>query len=152
VEEDRGAPGYLHAELARAAAEEDVTSLRQTLDSLRSRDAAILQMYLENGYSFRYIAAITRSDPRTVARTVRRVMQRVRDWRCICLLAAGRLNDFQLAVAREYLLLGLTQREVAAHRGTNRSTVRATLRELEIYVGRRLSRRRPGRTEQGRIK
>jgi hypothetical protein len=141
--------------LAHSRARNFTTDARRQIEDIlekaalfESRDAALLRLHLEKGTTFRDIASLAGLRERTVARRIRRLMWRLRTWRCIR-LAGGGLDAVEMALARCYVIKGLSIGRVAAAHGMTTHAVAGVLAKVEAVTGCKFVARRKGRTRKG---
>lgn len=109
--------------------------LRRGLNLLRGEDRLLLTMHICNGLSFRQISQLTGTDPTSVARRIQRTAERLADGKYIqCLRHRDTLGNREMAVARDYFLLGLPMTRIAAKRNLSYYRVRKTAKKLRRLV------------------
>jgi predicted DNA-binding protein YlxM (UPF0122 family) len=109
--------------------------LRGRLNLLSGTDKVLMTMYIEHGNSIRQIARIRGASEACVARRIRAITQRLTDGTYIdCLRNRDKLTGRQLAVAKDYYLMGLSMRQIAAKRRRSYYCVRETLAEIRSIV------------------
>jgi len=119
----------------RNRARERIELLRSRAWLLEGKDKVLIQMYLENGASFRQMAAIAEVNEVTIARRIHKLVKRLVDGGYItCLRNREQLSRVELEVARDYLLAGLSQRSIAAKRMCSVYRVRMILKKIEQLV------------------
>jgi len=92
-------------------------------------------MYIEHAVSIRQIARIRGVSEASVARRIRAITKRLTDGLYIdCLRNRDKLNGRQLAVAKDYYLMGLSMRQIAAKRRRSYYRVREALNEIRSIV------------------
>jgi predicted DNA-binding protein YlxM (UPF0122 family) len=92
-------------------------------------------MYICNGLSFRQISQLTGMDATSVARRIQRAAKRLADGKYIlCLRNRDRLDNGEMALAKDYFLLGLAMTEIAAKRELSYYRVRETVKRLRCFV------------------
>ena len=113
--------------------------LRSRVDLLSGRDKALMQMRIWYGASFRQLAIIARVNDVTIARRIHKLTGRLLNSEYItCLRNRERFTRFELVVARDTFLMGISQRIIAAKHDSTVYTIRATQRKIrrlldEIY-------------------
>ena len=115
---------------------------RNRIDSLRSRvgllvgkDKLLMTMYLENGNSFRQIARLTGVNISTVARRIHKLAKRLTNGEYItCLRNREKFTGAELVIVKDYFLVGLTRREIAAKRNCSVYRVRKILKKVQRLV------------------
>jgi len=109
--------------------------LRSRLNLLSGTDKLLMTMYIEHGNSIRQIARIRGVSESSVARRIRAITKRLTDGPYIdCLRNRDRLTCRQLAIAKDYYLMGLSMRQIAAKRRRSYYHVRDILIEIRSIV------------------
>jgi len=109
--------------------------LRSRLNLLAGTDKLLMTMYVEHAVSIRQIARIRGVSETSVARRIRAITKRLTDGPYInCLRNRDKLNSRQLAIAKDYYLMGLSMRQIAAKRRWSYYRVRDTLIEIRNIV------------------
>ena len=109
--------------------------LRSRLNLLSGTDKLLMTMYIEHGNSIRQIARIRGASETRIARRIRAISKRLLDGPYIdCLRYRDRLTSLQLAIAKDYYLMGLSMRRIAAKRRWSYYRVRDTLVEIKTVV------------------
>ncbi len=109
--------------------------LRSRLNLLSGTDKLLMIMYVEHGNSIRQIARIRGVSETSVARKIRAITKRLTDGPYIdCLRNRNKLTGRQLAVAKDYYLMGLSMRQIAAKRCRSYYRVRDTINEIQNIV------------------
>ena len=122
-----------------------VDVLRERLWILDGCDKSLMETYLE-GISFRKIARIAGVNEATVARRVGRISKRLMDATyIICLRNSDVLGKENVEIARDLLVRGVSQREIARKRNVSIYRVRKVMAEV-----RRLATRVKGEGERGK--
>jgi DNA-binding CsgD family transcriptional regulator len=132
---DRLAAGQFRAKAVMTAEREEMDILRGRIVLLQKRDRALVTMCLENGVTFGQIAQVAGLSEGTVSRRMQRIMVRLHNWEYVKLAQRKGLGAGDVAVAREYLVMGLSQREVAAGLGCSREAVICALARIELVTG-----------------
>ena len=122
---------------------DEIELLRSRLSLLSGTDKLLMTMYIRNGNSIRQIARIRGVTETSIARRIRAVSKRLVNSPYIdCLRCRDRLTSLQLAIAKDYYLMGLSMRRIAAKRRWSyyrvRDTViaiRSILNELHCRTG-----------------
>ena len=113
------------------------------LNLLTGTDKVLMTMYIQHGNSIRQIARIRGVSETSVARRIRAISKRLVEGPYIeCLRNRDRLTSGQLAIAKDYYLMGLSIRRIAAKRRWSYYRVRDTLIEIKSIVNE--SQRRTG--------
>ena len=109
--------------------------LRSRLNLLSGTDKLLMTMYIGHGNSIRQIARIRGVSETSVARKIRAITKRLTDGPYIdCLRNRNKLTGCQLAVAKDYYLMGLSMRQIAAKRCWSYYRVREALIEIQNIV------------------
>lgn len=109
--------------------------LRSRLNLLSGTDKLLMTMYIEHGNSIRQIARIRGVSETSVARKIRAITKRLTDGPYIdCLRNRNKLTGRQLAIAKDYYLMGLSMRQIAAKRCRSYYRVRDTINEIQNIV------------------
>ncbi len=120
----------------------DENEYRDRIDLLRSRvnlltgkDKLLMTMYLENSNSFRQMARLAGVNESRIARRIHRVTKRLIDGEYItCLRNRDKFSKRELAVAKDYFLLGLSMKKIAGKRRWSYYHVRKTLKKIQRLV------------------
>lgn len=106
---------------------------------LKKTDKALMQMYLRNGNTFSQMARVVGVNEATIARRIHKLTSRLLDGGYIsCLRNRGQLSKDDLQVARDYLLVGLSQHKIAAKRDISVYQVRKSLRIIQRTIESRM--------------
>lgn len=109
--------------------------LRSRLNLLTGTDRLLMTMYIEHGNSIRQIARIRGATEASIARRIRAISKRLANGPYIdCLRCRDKLTGLQLAIAKDYYLMGLSIRRIAAKRRWSRYRVRSALIEIRSIV------------------
>ena len=109
--------------------------LRSRVSLLRGEDKLLMTMYLENGNSFRQIARLVGVNVATVARKIHKLTKRLIDGEYVtCLRNRDKFTKVELAVAKDYFLLGLTIKEMAAKHSYSIYRTRKTLKRIQQLI------------------
>lgn len=109
--------------------------LRSRLNLLAGTDKLLMTMYIEHGNSIRQIARIRGAAESSIARRIRAISKRLTDGPYIdCLRCRDKLTGLQLAIAKDYYLMGLSMRRIAAKRRWSYYRVRDTLIGIQSIV------------------
>jgi predicted DNA-binding protein YlxM (UPF0122 family) len=107
---------------------DQIELLRSRLSLLSGTDKLLMTMYIRNGNSIRQIARIRGATETSIARRIRAVSKRLADGPYIeCLRCRDRLTSQQLSIAKDYYLMGLSMRRIAAKRCWSYYRVRDTI-------------------------
>jgi len=109
--------------------------LRRRLNLLAGTDKVLMTMYVEHENSFRQIARVCGVSEANVARRINGIISRLTDGQYIaCLRNRDKLSKWQLTVAKDYFLLGLSIRKIADKRRRSYYHVRDTLNDIRNIV------------------
>lgn len=109
--------------------------LRRRLALLSGTDKVLMTMYLENGNSFRQIARVRGVNETSVARRVHKITTRLRDSEYIaCMRNRAKLTTDQMAIAKDFFLMGLPMSKIAVKRGSSVHRVRRALIEIRGLI------------------
>lgn len=109
--------------------------LRSRLNLLTGVDKLLMTMYIQHGNSIRQIARIRGATETSIARRIRAISKRLADGPYIeCLRCRDKLTDLQLAIAKDYYLMGLSMRQISARRRWSYYRVRDTLIEIRSIL------------------
>ncbi len=120
----------------------DKNEYRDRIDLLRSRvnlltgkDKLLMTMYLENSNSFRQMARLAGVNESRIARKIHRVTKRLIDGEYItCLRNRNKFTKTEMAIAKDYFLLGLSMKKIAGKRRRSYYRVRETLKKIQRLV------------------
>ena len=120
----------------------DENEYRDRIDLLRSRvnlltgkDKLLMTMYLENSNSFRQMARLAGVNETSIARRIHKVTKRLIDGEYItCLRNRDKFSKTEMAVAKDYFLLGLSMKKIAVKRRWSYYRVRETLKKIQRLV------------------
>ena len=120
----------------------DKNEYRDRIDLLRSRvnllsgkDKLLMTMYLENSNSFRQMARLAGVNETSIARRIHRVTKRLIDGEYItCLRNRNKFSKREMAIAKDYFLLGLSMKKIAGKRYWSYHRVRKTLKKIQRLV------------------
>ncbi len=114
---------------------EDIDLLRCRISLLDGKDKLLMSMYLDNGNSFRQISKLLGVCQPTISRRIHRLtnhltgqpFQIYRRYR-------KKFNEGQKDFARDYFLMGLSMRQIAAKRRCSYYRVRNILEEIQKII------------------
>jgi len=114
-----------------------IDMLRGRLELLSGQDRVLLKMYLENGTTFRQMAAVAGVNEATIARRIYKLIRRLLDGEyIICLRNRKSFTRLEMQIAKNYFLDGLSQRKISLQRKCSVYRVRQTLKKIESKVSR----------------
>lgn len=110
--------------------------LRSRLHILSGTDKVLMTMYVENGNSCRQIARIAGLNETTVSRRIDAIVKRLMDGEYIrCLKSCRKLTADQMAIAKDFFVMGLPMSKIADKRCSSVHRVRKALLEIRSLVG-----------------
>ena len=102
--------------------------LESRIELLCGKEKLLMTMYLKNGNSFYQMARLAGVNEVTIARRIHKIIKRLLDGEYItCLRNRDKFSNCEMAVAKDYLLTGLSMRGIARHQRCSRYRVRQTL-------------------------
>jgi hypothetical protein len=115
---------------------------RDQIDLLRSRlylldgtEKVLMTMYIENGNSFRQIAQLLGVNETSIARKIHHITKRLISSEYIfCLRNRDKFNKYQIDIAKDYFLTGLSIKNIAAKRHQSYYSVRKTLIKIQNII------------------
>lgn len=109
--------------------------LRSRVSLLTGKDKVLMTMYLENSNSFRQMARLAGVNETSIARRIHKVTKRLIDGEYItCLRNRDKFSKREMAVAKDYFLLGLSMKKIAGKRHCSYYRVRKTLKKIQRLV------------------
>jgi predicted DNA-binding protein YlxM (UPF0122 family) len=109
--------------------------LRSRVNLLTGKDKLLMTMYLKNGNSFRQMARLVGVNEVSIARRIHKVAQRLIDGQYItCLRNRNKFAAFEMAVAKDYFLSGISIKKIAAKRRRSYYCVRETIKKIQRIV------------------
>jgi len=106
--------------------------LRARLTLFEGRDKVLMTMYVENGNSVRQIARLLGVSEASMSRRIHTLTKRLTDGQYItCLRNRGKFTMHQMDIAKDYFLMGLSIRKIAAKRGWSRYRVHQTVKTIQ---------------------
>jgi len=109
--------------------------LRARAGILSHRDRALMQMYLEGGYSFIKMARLTGVNEGTIGRRIRKLIPRLLDSEYItCIRHRNRFSSLEQTIAKDYFVEGLSQKKIAQKRNVSLYQVRKGLRKVQEFI------------------
>ncbi len=128
---DPGNLPLMESDLDRGPARrETIELLRSRIDLLTGTDRTLVMMYLEHGNSVRQIAELAGLQTSTVARRIHRIVERLHDETfLLCLKQRDFFNELELAIVKDYFVLGLSARRISSNRNVSYYRARAAIRK-----------------------
>ena len=112
-----------------------VELLRSRLNLLTGTDKLLMTMYIQHGNSIRQIARIRGASESSIARRIRAISDRLANGPYIdCLRCRDKLTSLQLAVAKDYYMIGLSMRRIATKRRWSCYRVREVLSQIQSII------------------
>ena len=110
-------------------------ALKNRVDFLRTRtawlggkDRLLMNMYLDNGSTFRQMARLAGVNETTVARRIYKIVKRLLDAHYLTALRnSNYFSPTQMEIVRDYFIRGLTKSRIAAERNCSRYYINKTL-------------------------
>ncbi len=105
--------------------------LESRMELLTGTEKLLMTMYLKNGNSFYQMARLAGVNEVTIARRIHKIIKRLLDGEYItCLRNRDKFSNCEMAVAKDYLLTGLSMRGIARHQRCSRYRVRQALGKI----------------------
>jgi predicted DNA-binding protein YlxM (UPF0122 family) len=109
--------------------------LRSRISLLTGKDRLLMTMYIENGNTFRQLARLAGVNESNIARRIRRITKRLLDGEYVtCVRNRDKFTRKEMVIAKDYFLLGLSQRKIASKRNYGIHHVRETLKRMHEFV------------------
>lgn len=110
----------------------EIDLLRSRLNLLDGRDRVMMAMYVENGNSFRQIARLLGVKDGIISRRIRRLQKGLIDSEYItCLRRRHKFTPHQMTIAKDYFLVGMSQKRIAAKRRLSLYHVRNIIERIQ---------------------
>ena len=114
---------------------DSIDLLRSRANMLTGKDKLLMIMHLSNSNSFRQMARLAGVSEASIARRIRKVTKRLTNGKYItCLRSRDKLTSAEMAVAKDYFLLGLSQGKIAIKRSCSVYHVRKTLKTIQHLI------------------
>jgi predicted DNA-binding protein YlxM (UPF0122 family) len=128
---DPGTLPLVESDLDRGPAQrETMELLRSRIDLLTGTDRTLIMMYLEHGNSVRQIAELAGLQTSTVARRIHRIVERLHDETfLLCLNQRDSFSELELAIVKDYFVLGLSASRISSNRNVSYYRARAAIRK-----------------------
>lgn len=121
----------------RTARRDVIELLRRRAGLLAADDRALLETALDSGRSVRQIARLTKANPSTIARQLRRIAARLTDETFFCCLRhRGRFRCGELAILRDHFVRGRSVAQISRNRNLSAYRVRCTIRKARRLAAR----------------
>ena len=109
--------------------------LRSRIGLLTGKDKLLMTMYFENGNTFRQISRLAGVNEVSIARRIHKITQRLIDGEYIkCLRNRDKFTRAEMAVAKDYFLLGLSQRRIAFKHNYSTHQMRKILKRIQQLI------------------
>ncbi len=109
--------------------------LRGRVNLLTGKDKLLMTMYFKNDNSFRQMARLAGVNEANIARRIHKITKRLIDGEYItCLRNRDKFTRREMAIAKDYFLLGLSMKKVANKRRTTYYRVREILKKIQQLV------------------
>ena len=109
--------------------------LASRAELLTGKDKLLMTMYLKNGNSFRQMARLAGVNEAHIARRIHKITKRLIDGEYItCLRNRDQFSTTEMNVAKDYFLLGLSIKKVAAKQHFSYYRVRQTLKKIQQVI------------------
>jgi predicted DNA-binding protein YlxM (UPF0122 family) len=116
--------------------------VRDRIDLLRSRaklltgkDRLLMTMYLDNANTYRQMARLAGVNEANIARRIHKVTKRLIDGEYItCLRNREIFSDTEMAIAKQYLLLGWSIKKIASEQGCSYYHAHKSLKKIQRLV------------------
>jgi len=106
--------------------------LRSRLDMLSGEDKLLMTMYWENGNSLRQIGRLAGISRISLARRINKLTERLMEGQYItCLRNRNRFTKREMAIAKDYFMLGMSMKKIADKRNWSYYQVRQTLEKIQ---------------------
>jgi predicted DNA-binding protein YlxM (UPF0122 family) len=109
-----------------------VDLLLSRLSLLSGEDKLLMIMYWENGNSLRQISKLAGVNRATIARRIYKLTERLMEGQYItCLRNRNRFTKSEMAIAKDYFMLGLSMKKISNKRNWSYYKVRQTLEKIK---------------------
>ena len=109
--------------------------LRSRISLLTGKDKLLMTMYIENGNTFRQMARLAGVSESSIARRIRKITKRLIDGEYIkCLRNRDKFTRAEMAFAKDYFLLGLSQRRITFKRNYSTHQMRKILKRIQQII------------------
>lgn len=119
----------------KAECRDRIELLRRRVNLLKGKDKLLMTMYLDNSNSFRQMSQLAGIDETSIARRINRIIKRLIDGKyIICLRNCNRFTAGELTIAKEYFLLGLSIKKIAARKRWTYYQTHKTIKKIQQHV------------------
>jgi len=109
--------------------------LRSRVNLLAGKDKLLLTMYLDKGNSFRQMAQLAGVNETIISRRIYKLIKRLTVGPYItCLRNADKFTQTQMAIAKDYFLIGLSMKRIARKRHLTYYCVRQNLLQIQQII------------------
>ena len=109
--------------------------LRSRVSLLTGKDKLLMTMYFENGNTFRQMARLAGVNESNIARRIHKITKRLIDGEYItCLRNRDKFTKAEMAIAKDYFLLGLSQRRIAFKRDYSTHHICKILKRIQQLI------------------
>ena len=120
---------------ARQKYRDELDVIRSRIALLTGRDKLLMDMHLNNGNSFRQLAELAGVSEGKMARRINRIRKGlIRGDYIKCLRNREMFSDEEMAIARDYLLSGLSIRKIADKQRISNYQIRRIVRRIKDVV------------------
>lgn len=112
-----------------------VELLRDRVKLLAGKDKVLMTMYLKNGNSCRQMARLAGVNQANIGRRIRKIAQKLIDGEYIrCLQNRKKLTGFEMVVAKDHFLRGLSIKQIAVNRGRSYYGLRKIVKQIRHVI------------------
>ncbi len=109
--------------------------LRSRLSHLDGEDKLLMTVYLENGNNTFQISRLTGLCRTSIARRINALTMRMLDGRYItCLRNRRKFNKYQIIIAKDYFLTGLSIKTIALKRRRSRYNIAENIKKIKSIL------------------
>jgi predicted DNA-binding protein YlxM (UPF0122 family) len=109
--------------------------LRYRLNTMNDQDRVLMKMYLDKGISIRQIARLLGVSEIQVGRKIHKLSKRLTSKKYIhCIRKRDKLTKFQMSVAKDFYMKGISIRRIASKKKTTRYFIRKTLKKIQTVL------------------
>jgi len=114
---------------------DSIDLLRSRLSILSGEDKLMMTMYWENDNTLRQISTLAGVSRLCIARRIDKITKRLMEGKyIICLRNRDKFTRRQMAIAKEYYLLGLSIKKIVGKRGWSYYRVRQILQRIKLVL------------------
>ena len=111
---------------------ERIDMLRSRAGLLTGKDRLLMQMYLDKANTFRQMARLAGVNDANIARHIHKIVRRLLDGQFItCLRNRNKLTPAEIDIARDYLLTGLSIRQITRKRNVTYYAARNAMKKIQ---------------------